>query len=140
VLSFVLAGYTPEEVGSALDREGIAVRAGRSPRRPASRVPQVSPRERRACWRGRAFAVLGQSSETEMAVRMPRSIRERDIKIKLYSNDGNTRFCASPCARRYRHRTAELGGSRACGRKEALRVNVVLRFAGPERAPGRRDA
>jgi len=28
VLSFVLDGFTPEEVGSALDREGIAVRAG----------------------------------------------------------------------------------------------------------------
>jgi selenocysteine lyase/cysteine desulfurase len=28
VLSFVLDGYSPEEVGSALDREGIAVRAG----------------------------------------------------------------------------------------------------------------
>jgi cysteine desulfurase / selenocysteine lyase len=28
VLSFVLAGYRPEEVGSALNREGIAVRAG----------------------------------------------------------------------------------------------------------------
>jgi cysteine desulfurase/selenocysteine lyase len=28
VLSFVLAGYTPEQVGKALNREGIAVRAG----------------------------------------------------------------------------------------------------------------
>jgi cysteine desulfurase / selenocysteine lyase len=28
VLSFVLAGYEPEDVGSALDRQGIAVRAG----------------------------------------------------------------------------------------------------------------
>jgi cysteine desulfurase / selenocysteine lyase len=28
VLSFVLDGYTPQEVGSALDKEGIAVRAG----------------------------------------------------------------------------------------------------------------
>ena len=28
VLSFVLEGYRPEEVGSALDKEGIAVRAG----------------------------------------------------------------------------------------------------------------
>jgi len=28
VLSFVLAGYQPEQVGSALDQEGIAVRAG----------------------------------------------------------------------------------------------------------------
>ena len=28
VLSFVLAGYTPTEVGSALNREGIAVRSG----------------------------------------------------------------------------------------------------------------
>jgi cysteine desulfurase/selenocysteine lyase len=28
VLSFVLEGCTPEEVGVALDREGIAVRAG----------------------------------------------------------------------------------------------------------------
>jgi cysteine desulfurase / selenocysteine lyase len=28
VLSFVLDGYSPEEVGSALDRQGIAVRAG----------------------------------------------------------------------------------------------------------------
>jgi cysteine desulfurase/selenocysteine lyase len=28
VLSFVLAGYRPEEVGTALNRDGIAVRAG----------------------------------------------------------------------------------------------------------------
>jgi cysteine desulfurase/selenocysteine lyase len=28
VLSFVLAGHTPEQVGQALNREGIAVRAG----------------------------------------------------------------------------------------------------------------
>jgi cysteine desulfurase/selenocysteine lyase len=28
VLSFVLAGYRPDEVGTALNREGIAVRAG----------------------------------------------------------------------------------------------------------------
>jgi cysteine desulfurase/selenocysteine lyase len=28
VLSFLLDGFTPEEVGEALDREGIAVRAG----------------------------------------------------------------------------------------------------------------
>ena len=28
VLSFVLAGYRPEEVGAALNEEGIAVRAG----------------------------------------------------------------------------------------------------------------
>jgi cysteine desulfurase/selenocysteine lyase len=28
VVSFVLDGYRPEEVGSALNREGIAVRAG----------------------------------------------------------------------------------------------------------------
>jgi cysteine desulfurase/selenocysteine lyase len=28
VLTFVLDGYRPEEVGSALDQEGIAVRAG----------------------------------------------------------------------------------------------------------------
>jgi cysteine desulfurase / selenocysteine lyase len=28
VLSFVLAGYAPEEVGTALNQEGIAVRAG----------------------------------------------------------------------------------------------------------------
>ena len=28
VISFVLSGYRPEEVGSALNREGIAVRAG----------------------------------------------------------------------------------------------------------------
>jgi cysteine desulfurase/selenocysteine lyase len=28
VVSFVLAGYTPEEVGSALNEEGIAVRGG----------------------------------------------------------------------------------------------------------------
>ena len=28
MLSFVLEGYRPEEVGSALDKEGIAVRAG----------------------------------------------------------------------------------------------------------------
>ena len=28
ILSFVLDGYRPEDVGSALDQEGIAVRAG----------------------------------------------------------------------------------------------------------------
>jgi len=37
VLSFVLDGYRPDEVGQALSREGIAVRAGHHCAQPISR-------------------------------------------------------------------------------------------------------
>jgi len=37
VMSFVLAGYTPEEVGSALNEEGIAVRGGHNCAQPILR-------------------------------------------------------------------------------------------------------